>query len=45
VAPARLKGRDVEGPVASSLVAAAARGELRLGELEARLATLWDQRG
>jgi hypothetical protein len=43
VEPARLKGRDVADPLASSLVAAAARGELRLGELEARLATLWDE--
>jgi hypothetical protein len=41
VEPARLKGRDVEDPVVSSLVAAAARGELRLGEFQTRLATLW----
>jgi eukaryotic-like serine/threonine-protein kinase len=45
VEPARLKGGDVEAPVASSLVAAALAGELRLGELEARLASLWDARG
>ena len=45
VEPARLKGGDVADPVARSLVAAAAGGRLRLGELEARLATLWDERG
>jgi hypothetical protein len=45
VEPARLKGHDVADPLASSLVAAAASGELRLGELEARLATMWDERG
>ena len=45
VEPARLKGGDVEAPVASSLVAAVLAGELRLGELEARLAMLWDARG
>jgi len=43
VEPARLKGRDVDDPAVSSLVAAAARGELRLGEFQARLATLWDR--
>jgi hypothetical protein len=45
VEPARLKGRDIADPVASALVAAVARGELRLGELEAQLASLWDERG
>jgi serine/threonine protein kinase len=42
VEPARLGGRDVDEPVVSSLLGAASRGELRLGELESRLAALWD---
>jgi eukaryotic-like serine/threonine-protein kinase len=44
VEPARLGGRDLDEPTARSLLGAAARGELRLGELEARLAALWDAR-
>jgi hypothetical protein len=44
VEPARLGGRDVDEPVVSSLLAAASRGELRLGDLESRLAALWDAR-
>jgi serine/threonine protein kinase len=44
VEPARLGGRDVEEPIVSSLLDAAARGELRLADLESRLAALWDAR-
>ncbi len=44
VEPARLGGRDVDEPVVSSLLQAASRGELRLGELESRLAAMWDGR-
>jgi hypothetical protein len=42
VEPARLGGRALAAAVAEPLVAAAARGELGLGQLEARLAALWD---
>ena len=42
--PARLGGRALDEPIASTLLAAAARGDLRLGELQARLAALWDER-
>jgi len=42
VEPARLGGRTVAEPVVESLVAASARGELRLAELASRLASLWD---
>ncbi len=42
VEPARLGGRDLDEPTARSLLGAAARGELRLGELESRLAALWE---
>ena len=43
VEPALLGGRAIAADVAQSLVDAAVRGELRLGELETRLASLWDQ--
>jgi hypothetical protein len=42
VEPARLGGRDVDEPTVRALLGPAARGELRLGELESRLAALWD---
>jgi hypothetical protein len=42
VEPARLGGRDVDEPTVASLLAAASRGELRLADLSARLAALWD---
>jgi hypothetical protein len=41
--PARLGGRALDAAAAEALVAAAARGELRLGELQAKLAALWDE--
>ncbi|HEU0031682.1 MAG TPA: serine/threonine-protein kinase [Kofleriaceae bacterium] len=39
--PARLSGRIIDEAVVQSLVGAASRGELRLGDLETRLAELW----
>jgi serine/threonine protein kinase len=44
VEPARLGGRDVDEPTVTSLLGAAARGELRLADLSSRLAALWDER-
>jgi hypothetical protein len=44
VEPARLGGRELDEPTARSLLAAASSGELRLSELETRLAAIWDER-
>ncbi|HWU89222.1 MAG TPA: serine/threonine-protein kinase, partial [Kofleriaceae bacterium] len=43
VEPARLGGRDLDEPTTRALLSAAASGELRLAELQARLAALWDE--
>ncbi len=42
IEPGRLGDRDLDEPTARSLLGAASRGELRLGELESRLTALWD---
>lgn len=44
VEPARLGGREVDEPIVRSLVGAARSGELRLCELESRLAGWWEAR-
>ena len=43
VEPARLSGRAVDEPLVGALVESATRGELRLGELGARLAGMWER--